>query len=123
MQGGSAMKKLSTAVFLGLWILVSLGCSSTPSGTMAVKDLQESIADRIGQDVVVVGMADTRTPMASFKMFKLSSGNNYVWASIPEDAEEPPQGLKVRVTGTVQQKEFPAMGNVVFIESTKVGME
>ena len=117
------MKKVSTAVFLGLWILISLGCSSTPSGTVAVKDLQEGIADRIGQDVVVVGMADTRTSLASFKMFKLSAGTNYVWASIPETAEEPPQGLKVRVTGTVKQKEFPSMGNVYFIETTRLAME
>ncbi len=117
------MKKLSTAIFLGLWILISLGCSSTPAGTVAVKDLQEGIADRVGDEVVVVGMADTRTPLASFKLFKLSAGNNYIWASIPEATEEPPQGHKVRVAGTVTQKEFPAMGNVYFVESTTLTME
>lgn len=117
------MKKLSTAVLLGLWLLISLGCSSTPSGTIAVEDLKKNMAEKIGQNVVVVAPTDVRTELSSFKMFKLYEGNSYVWASIPDGAEEPPQGYKVRVTGVVQQKEFPAVGKIYFIESTSVIME
>ena len=117
------MKKCSAAVLLGLWLLISLGCSSTPSGTIAVKDLQKNMADKLGQNVVVVAMTDIRTELSSFKMFKLYQSNSFVWASIPEGTEEPPQGIKVRVTGVVQQKEFPAVGKIYFIESTSVAME
>lgn len=120
----AVMKKLSAAVLLGLWILISIGCSSTPSGTVSVKDLQKSIDQQVGQNVVVVGMADTRTPLSSFKMFKVYKGNDYVWASLPEGAEEPPQGVPVRVTGVVQQKEFSGgIGKLSYIESTKLSLE
>ena len=117
------MKKYSAAVVLGLWLLFSLGCSSTPSGTIAVKDLQKSMAEKVGQNVVVVAMTDIRTELSSFKMFKLYESNSFVWASIPEGAEEPPQGYKVRVSGVVKEKEFPAMGKVYFIDSAKLEME
>ena len=117
------MKKLSVAIFLGLWLLISLGCSSAPSGTIAVEDLKKDMAAQLGQNVVVVALTDVRTELTSFKMFKLYEGNSFVWVSLPEGAEEPPQGYKVRVTGVVQQKEFPAVGKIYFIESTKVVME
>ncbi len=117
------MKKVSTAVILGLWLLLSLGCSSTPPGTISISDIEKNAVERIGQNVVVVGMADTRTPLSSFKMFKLYNGSKFLWATIPEGAEEPPQGVQVRVTGTLQQKEFNVIGKVVYIESTKIAME
>jgi len=116
------MKKLSIAV-LGLWLLFSFGCSSTPSGTISIGDIQKNAAERIGQNVVVVGMADTRTPLSSFRMFKLYDGNRYLWVTLPQSAEEPPQGISVRVSGTLQQKEFNIIGKVYYIESTKVAME
>jgi hypothetical protein len=117
------MKKLVTAGFWGLWLLFSLACSSTPSGTISIDDIQKNEAERLGQNVVVVGLVDNRTPLASFKMFKLYSGSKSIWASIPEDAEEPPQGMTVRVFGTLQQKEFSVVGKVFYIESTKIAME
>ena len=117
------MKKFSAAALLGLWLLISLGCSSTPSGTISVEDLKKDLAGQLGQNVVVVALTDVRTELSSFKMFKLYENNSYVWASIPEGTEEPPQGYKVRVTGVVQQKEFPAVGKIYFIESTKLTME
>jgi hypothetical protein len=117
------MKKLSVAIVLGLWLLISLGCSSAPSGTIAVKDLKNDMAAHLGQNVVVVALTDVRTELTSFKLFKLYEGNSFVWASVPEGTEEPPQGYKVRVTGVVQQKEFPAAGKIYFIESTKLVME
>jgi len=119
----AVMKKLFTAVFLGLWMLISLGCSSTPSGTISIGDIQKNAASRLGQNVVVVGMADTRTPLSSFRMFKLYDGSQYLWVTLPESAEEPPQGVNVRVTGALQQKEFNIIGKVYYIESTKVAME
>lgn len=118
------MKKLAAAVLLGLYLLISLGCSSAPSGTVAIKDLQKTITQQVGQNVVVVGMADTRTPLSSFKMFKLYKGTDFVWASLPEGTEEPPQGINVRVSGTIQQKEFSGgIGQLFFIESAKIEME
>jgi len=116
------MKKLSMAV-LGLWLLVSLSCSSAPPGTISIGDIQKNAAERLGQNVVVVGMADTRTPLSSFRMFKLYDGSKYLWVTLPESAEEPPQGISVRVSGTLQQKEFNIIGKVYYIESTKVAME
>ena len=50
------MKKFSTAVLLGLLLVVFAGCSSAPEGAVAIKDLQQSIEQRIGQKVVVIGM-------------------------------------------------------------------
>jgi hypothetical protein len=117
------MKKLYTAVFLGLWLLVSLGCSSTPSGTISIGDLQKNAAARLGQNVVVVGMADVRTPLSTFKMFRLYDGSKYIWIRRPESSEEPPQGVTVRVFGAFQQQEFNVIGKVFYIEATRVAME
>ena len=117
------MKKLSPAVLLGAWLLVSLGCSSTPPGTISIGDIQKNAQERLGQNVVVVGMADTRTPLSSFRMFKLYDGSRYIWVKRSESVEEPPQGINVRVFGTLQQKEFNVIGKVFYIDSNKVAME
>ena len=117
------MTKVSTAVFLGLCLLISFGCSSTPSGTIAVRDLQKNPAQYLGQNVVAVGMADTRTPLSSFRMFKLYSDSDFVWVALPEGAEEPMQGAMIRVTGTMQQKEFNIIGKSYYIEAAKVNVE
>jgi hypothetical protein len=118
------MKKFSAAAFLCLWILISLGCSSAPSGTVAIKDLKDNFAQHLGQNVVVVGNADTRTTLSSFKMIKIYKGTDSIFVSIPEGVEAPPRGVSIRVTGVVQQKEFAGLpGKTFFIESTKVSLE
>lgn len=118
------MKKLSAAVLIGLWLLISLGCSSTPSGTVAIKDLQKNMAQQVGQNVVVVGDADTRTTLSSFKMIKVYKGTDSIYVSLPEGTEAPPQGVAVRVTGVVSQKEFPGLpGKTYYIESKNVSLE
>jgi len=119
------MKKFSAAVLAGLLLLISTGCSSTPSGTVAVKDLQQNIEQQVGQKVVVVGKTDTRTAgMSAVKLFKVYKGTDSVWASVPEGEVEPPHGVEVRVTGVVQSKEFPGgIGQRFFIDSETVNME
>ncbi len=117
------MKKLCAAAFIGLLLLLSISCSSIPAGTEKISDLQKNGASRLGQSVVVVGMADNRSAMSSFHMFKLYQDNDFIWATIPEGKEEPPQGLNVRVTGPLQQKEFNVIGKVYYIESTQLKME
>jgi hypothetical protein len=118
------MKKLCAAVFLALWLLISFGCSSTPSGTISIGDIQKNTAQYLGQNVVVVGMADTRTSGSSFGLFKLSNNDyKYLWVKLPEGAEEPPQGIKVRVFGTLREGQFNILGKIFYIESTKVAME
>jgi ABC-type transport system involved in multi-copper enzyme maturation permease subunit len=120
----AVMKKLSAAVLLGLWLLISLGCSSAPSGTVAIKDLQKNMAQQVGQNVVVVGDADTRTTLSSFKMIKVYKGTDSIYVSLPEGTEAPPQGVAIRVTGVVSQKEFPGLpGKTYYIESTNVSLE
>jgi len=117
------MKKLCSAALIGFLLLISFGCSSIPSGTESIKDLQKNAASRIGQEVIVVGMADTKTPMSSFRMFKLYQDSDFVWVTLPEGQEEPPQGINVRVTGPMQQKEFELIGKVYYLEASKVRME
>ena len=117
------MKKLITAAFLGLWLLSSLACSSIPSGTVSIKDALANPEDKLGTEMVLVGMAETKTEMSSFGMFKLYQDNDYIWVTLPEGTEEPPQGIKVRVTGLLQQKEFTLIGEVYYILATKVEME
>jgi hypothetical protein len=121
-QGGMTMRKLCTMLILGAF-LFSLGCSSVPSGTEAIGDIQKNGAQRIGQNVVVVGMAETKTPMSSFKMFKIYDDQKYIWVSIPESIPMPPQGVSVRVTGALQQNDFNVIGKIVYIDATKVAME
>jgi hypothetical protein len=90
---------------------------------MSIKDILANPAAKLGQEVVVVGIAETRTSMSSFKMFKLYQGGDNLWVTLPESTEEPPQGIKVRVTGPLQEKEFTIIGKVFYIEATKVAME
>ena len=115
------MKKLCTAAVLGLWILFSIGCSSTPPGTVSVDDVQKP--DHVGQNVVVVGMAETKTSMSSFRMFQLFNGQKSLWVELPPSTEMPPQGVNVRVSGTLQQKDYSVIGKVYCIQASKVAME
>jgi hypothetical protein len=117
------MKNIYLAVFLILSLLILFGCSSIPSGTDKITDLQKQGAQRLGQNVVVVGMADTKTPLSSFRMFKLYQNENFIWVTLPEDAEEPPQGMNVRAAGVLQEKEFSVIGKVIYVEATKITME
>jgi hypothetical protein len=117
------MKRLVTAVILSTLLLTFLGCSSTPPGTTSVGDVVKKATELIGQNVVVVGLSETRTSMTSFRMFKIYDGGNFLWVVLPEGTEMPPQGLKVRVTGLLQQKEFTVIGKTIYIEATKVAME
>jgi hypothetical protein len=115
------MKDLCAATVLCLWLLFSIGCSSTPSGTISVTDVQKP--ERLGQDVVVVGMAETKTNMSTFRMFQLFNGQKSVWVELPPSTEMPPQGYKVRVSGTLQQKEYNVIGKVYCIQAKMVKME
>jgi len=117
------MKKIFAAACIGILLLLSISCSSVPSGTERIDELQKNAASRLGQSVVVVGMAETKTPMSSFKMFKLYQDEKNVWVKLPEGSEEPPQGVTVRVTGPLQQKEFNLIGKVYYIEANTVKME
>jgi hypothetical protein len=110
------MKKLGTAVFIGLLLLLLIGCSSIPSGTDSIKELQKNGASKIGQNVVVVGVSETRTNQT--KMFKISQGSDYIWATVPEGKDDPMQGVNVRVSGKLQQKEFSLLGKIYYIETT-----
>jgi hypothetical protein len=117
------MKKIFNAVFLGLLLLFFIGCSSTPPGTDKIADLNKKGADKIGSNVVVVGIAETKTPLGSFKMFKIYDGGDFVWVKYPDTVEEPPQGIKVRVFGSWQKGDFTIIGKVYYIDATKVAME
>ncbi len=117
------MKKFFTTAFLGLWLFSSVGCSSLPEGTVAIKDLMANPEEQLGIEIELVGLAETRTQMSSFGMFKLYQDSDYIWVTLPEDTEEPPQGIKVRVYGIMQQKEFTVIGEVYYIMATKVAME
>ena len=117
------MKKIFTAVFLGLWLVLSIGCSSIPSGTEKIEDLSKNAASMIGKNVVCVGLSEVKTSLSSFRMFKISQGNNWFWVKYPEGAEEPPQGTRVRVYGAIQESQFNIIGKAYFIQATKVAME
>jgi hypothetical protein len=117
------MKKIFTAVFLGLLLLFFIGCSSTPAGTEKIADLNKKGADKIGSNVVVVGLSETKTPLSSFRMFKIYDGGDFVWVKYPDTVEEPPQGIKVRVFGSFQKGDFTIIGKVFYIDATKVAME
>jgi hypothetical protein len=119
------MKRFSIAIPLGLLLMIFVGCSSTPEGTVAIKDLQQTIEQQIGQKVVVVGSVDTSAGGVSItRLFRLYKGNDAVWVSIPENEPTPPQGVRVRVTGVVSEKDFPGgIGRRVYIESQSINME
>jgi hypothetical protein len=117
------MKKTFTAVLLGVWLLFSIGCSSIPSGTEKIEDLKKNAASMLGKNVVCVGLTETKTSLSSFRMFKISQGSNWFWVKYPEGGEEPPQGTKVRVSGTMLESQFNIIGQAYFIQATKVAME
>ena len=118
------MKRTSAAVFLIFCLLISIGCSSTPSGTIAIGDIQKDGAKYLGKNVVVVGAADIRgsAPFAP-QMFKLTNKDGSVWVSRPESAYSPDQERQVRVTGTLQQKKLNIFGEVYCIDATKIEVE
>jgi len=117
------MKKLCAVAFVSLLLLISIACSSIPKGTEAIDQLQKNGATRIGQNVVVVGMAETRTPLSSssFKMFRIYQDNNNIWVALQPGTEMPPQGVNVRVTGILQQKQFSLIGKdkIYYIEANQ----
>ncbi len=115
------MKKLCAAAIFGLWLLFSIGCSSTPPGTISVNDAQKP--ERLGQNVVVVGMAETKTSMSTFRMFQLFNDQKAIWVELPPSKEMPPQGVNVRVSGTLQQKDYNVIGKVYCIQASEVKME
>lgn len=117
------MKKICTAVLLGTWLLFGIGCSSTPSGTEKIANLLKDPESILGKEVVSVGLAETKTPLSSFRMFKLYDGGNFIWVKFPESVEEPPQGYKVRVYGMLLQGEFTTIGKVYYLEASKIAME
>jgi hypothetical protein len=117
------MKKLLTAVLLGLWLLFSIGCSSTPTGTEKIANLLKDPESILGKEVVAVGLAETKTPLSSFRMFKLYDGADFIWVKFPQTVEEPPQGIKVRVYGNLLEGQFNIIGKVYYLEASKVAME
>jgi hypothetical protein len=123
MNKEAIMKMSSAAVFMCFCLLISIGCSSTPSGTISVSDLQKNAEKYLGQNVVVVGAAEIRTELAPPQMFKLTNKYDYVWIEIPESEKKPPQGYQIRVTGTFQKKQLNIIGNVYCIQATTVKME
>jgi len=117
------MRKLIPAVILCICMLLTFGCSSTPSGTVSIKEIHQAGAAEIGQNVVVVGTAETKHNLAAFHMFRLYNKDQYIWVQVPKTEDDPAQGMEVRVTGTVQKKTFQLIGEVIYIEATKVGVE
>ncbi len=117
------MKKLLAAVILGLLLVFAVSCSSTPSGTERVKDLLKNPEEILGKEVVSVGLSETKTALSSFRMFKLYDGGDFIWVKFPETVEEPPQGIKVRVSGNLLEGTFNIIGKVYYIEANKVAME
>ena len=119
------MKKLCVAVFLGAWLLITLSCSSIPSGTLAIDDIFAREAELLGRNVVVVGTAEIRTNMSTFNMFKVYQRGESIWVTFnPDIVTMPPQGLDVRVTGTLGKKKFTSIPDEqLYIDATAVNME
>jgi hypothetical protein len=119
------MKKLCVAVFLSAWLLITLGCSSTPSGTVSVSDLIKKESELLGQNVVIVGTAETRTSMASFNMFKVfNRSGDSIWVTFPDTDSMPPQGASIRVSGKLDRKKFTGFPeDQLYIEATAVAIE
>lgn len=119
------MKMVCVAVFLSAWLLITLGCSSIPTGTLAIEDIAAREAELIGQNVVVVGTAEIMTNMSTFDMFKVYQGGDFIWVSFnPDTVTMPPQGYDVRVTGTLGKKKFTSMPDEqLYIDATSVEME
>ena len=119
------MKSLCVAVFLSALLLITLSCSSTPPGTLAIDDIAAREAELIGQEVVVVGTAEIRTNLSTFNMFKVYQRGDFIWISFdPDNVTMPPQGLDVRVTGTLGKKKFTSLPDEqLYIDATAVNME
>jgi hypothetical protein len=117
------MKNIFAAVLIVLCLLISISCSSTPAGTETIKNLLKDPESILGKEVVSVGLSETKTPLSSFHMFKLYDGGDFIWVKYPDTAEEPPQGIKVRVIGNLLQGTFSVIGKVYYIEASKVKME
>jgi hypothetical protein len=117
------MKKLITAVLIGIWLLFSISCSSTPAGTEKIANLLKDPESILGKEVVTVGIAETKTSLSTFHMFQLFDDGAYIWVKYPESVEEPPQGIRVRVFGNLLQGQFTVIGKVYYIEASKVAME
>jgi len=117
------MKRLCAVGLLLLSLLLVYGCSSIPAGTDKITDLLKNGAGRLGQNVTVVGLAETKTPMTSFRMFKIYQGGEFIWVKLPEGVEEPPQGMNVRVAGVLKEDEFTVIGKVFYIDASSVRME
>ena len=116
------MKRFSAAGFLIVCLLISFGCSSTPSGTIAIGDLKKNAEKYLGQNVVVVGTADIKTERSP-DMIKMYTKFDYVWIARPESSYLPDQGRQIRVTGTFQKKLFNIIGEVYYIEAAKIEVE
>ncbi|MBN2241718.1 MAG: hypothetical protein JW793_03435 [Acidobacteria bacterium] len=118
------MKKLCMVVSLIVCLLGTLNCSSTPPGTLAIDDVNAREGELLGQNVVVVGTAEIKTNMSTFNMFKVYQGGDFIWVAFDPDAVTmPPQGLDVRVTGTLGKKKFTAIGEQLYIDAASVAME
>jgi len=119
------MKKFSIVLSLGLLLMVFGGCSSDSGGTISIKELQQTIEQRIGQEVVVVGTVDLNDKNLSVvKLFKLYKGSDTVIVSLPEGEALPHQGLRSRVTGVVAEDEFSVgVGRKVYIKASSVKLE
>ncbi len=117
------MKKFLAAVLIGLWLLFSISCSSTPAGTEKIANLLKDPESILGKEVVTVGTAETKTALSTMRMFRLYDDGTYIWVKYPQTVEEPPQGIQVRVFGNLLQGEFTVIGKVYYIEASKVAME
>ncbi len=118
------MKRLCTAVFLCVGLLVAYGCSSAPSGTVAVGDVLKMESELLGQQVVVLGRAETQTAMSQFNMFKIYKGGDNLWVEFPEMDTMPPQAEKIRVEGIVKKKKFSGIPEEqLYIEAKSVTLE
>lgn len=118
------MKKFFVAVFLSVGLLVTLGCSSTPPGTLSVGEVIEKEAELLGQNIVVVGMSETSSSMAKFNMFKIYHQKDNVLVKIPEMLSMPPQREKIRVSGKLDRNKLKGVeGEALYIEATDVSLE
>ena len=118
------MKKLYVAVFLSAGLLFALGCSSAPPGMVSVGDLIAKESEYLGQNVVVVGTAETKTSMSEFNMFRIFHRNDQIWVAFPDTIFMPPQGEKIRVTGKLNRKRFSGLPEeVAYIEATAISIE
>ena len=78
----------------------------------------------LGQQVVVLGRAETQTAMSQFNMFKIYKGGDNLWVEFPEMDTMPPQAEKIRVEGIVKKKKFSGIPEEqLYIEAKSVTLE